>query len=243
MVFFLFMWLCFQAKGFELSYLEKVPEVKDTVHKQSLLHHVCSIVVEKFPESSDLYSEIGAITRSAKVSRTPAAHLQHHHSFFIIISYIFIIFNMVQGKNTWPFVQRKSHDHYHKFTYLTSILEIVHNLISPLLHFFVLNILNTKTLFISRFKLDFNPRISISSRMFGLQCTNNGSVPRAKEEIKASQIHVLLLKVMHCFWSERTNHELPLLNTGCPVFFRLTSTSCRKTYLRWSVAAKHPGIT
>ncbi|XP_060777751.1 FH1/FH2 domain-containing protein 3 isoform X1 [Neoarius graeffei] len=55
------------AKGFELSYLEKVPEVKDTVHKQSLLHHVCSIVVDKFPESSDLYSEIGAVTRSAKV--------------------------------------------------------------------------------------------------------------------------------------------------------------------------------
>ncbi|XP_056332210.1 FH1/FH2 domain-containing protein 3 isoform X2 [Danio aesculapii] len=55
------------AKGFELSYLEKVPEVKDTVHKQSLLHHVCSIVVEKFPDSTDLYSEIGAITRSAKV--------------------------------------------------------------------------------------------------------------------------------------------------------------------------------
>ncbi|XP_036394443.1 FH1/FH2 domain-containing protein 3 [Megalops cyprinoides] len=55
------------AKGFELSYLEKVPEVKDTVHKQSLLHHVCTIVVEKFPDSSDLYSEIGAITRSAKV--------------------------------------------------------------------------------------------------------------------------------------------------------------------------------
>ncbi|XP_052000623.1 FH1/FH2 domain-containing protein 3 isoform X2 [Xyrauchen texanus] len=54
------------AKGFELSYLEKVPEVKDTIHKQSLLHHVCSIVVEKFPDSSDLYSEIGAITRSAK---------------------------------------------------------------------------------------------------------------------------------------------------------------------------------
>nr|XP_015212473.1 PREDICTED: FH1/FH2 domain-containing protein 3 isoform X1 [Lepisosteus oculatus] len=55
------------AKGFELSYLEKVPEVKDTVHKQSLLHHACTIVVEKFPDSTDLYSEIGAITRSAKV--------------------------------------------------------------------------------------------------------------------------------------------------------------------------------
>ncbi|XP_056438089.1 FH1/FH2 domain-containing protein 3 isoform X4 [Gadus chalcogrammus] len=55
------------AKGFELTYLEKVPEVKDTVHKQSLLHHVCSVVAENFPQSSDLYSEIGAITRSAKV--------------------------------------------------------------------------------------------------------------------------------------------------------------------------------
>ncbi|XP_053115354.1 FH1/FH2 domain-containing protein 3 isoform X5 [Hemicordylus capensis] len=55
------------AKAFELSYLEKVPEVKDTVHKQSLLHHVCTIVVEKFPDSTDLYSEIGAITRSAKI--------------------------------------------------------------------------------------------------------------------------------------------------------------------------------
>nr|XP_032813322.1 LOW QUALITY PROTEIN: FH1/FH2 domain-containing protein 3-like [Petromyzon marinus] len=55
------------AKGFELHYLEKVPEVKDTVHKQSLLHHVCNMVVEKFPDTTDLYSEIGAITRSAKV--------------------------------------------------------------------------------------------------------------------------------------------------------------------------------
>ncbi|XP_051949412.1 FH1/FH2 domain-containing protein 3 isoform X1 [Xyrauchen texanus] len=55
------------AKGFDLNYLEKVPEVKDTVHKQSLLHHVCSIVVDSFPDSTDLYSEIGALTRSAKV--------------------------------------------------------------------------------------------------------------------------------------------------------------------------------
>lgn len=60
-----------QAKAFELSYLEKVPEVKDTVHKQSLLHHVCTMVVENFPDSSDLYSEIGAITRSAKVGPCP----------------------------------------------------------------------------------------------------------------------------------------------------------------------------
>ncbi|XP_070712606.1 FH1/FH2 domain-containing protein 1 [Pempheris klunzingeri] len=55
------------AKGFELGYLEKVVEVKDTVHRQSLLHHTCSLVVENYPESSDVYSEIPAITRSSKV--------------------------------------------------------------------------------------------------------------------------------------------------------------------------------
>uniref|UniRef100_A0A8C3S8I8 Formin homology 2 domain containing 1 n=1 Tax=Chelydra serpentina TaxID=8475 RepID=A0A8C3S8I8_CHESE len=56
-----------QSRGFELSYLEKVSEVKDTVHRQSLLHHLCHLVVERFPQTSDLYSEIAAITRSAKV--------------------------------------------------------------------------------------------------------------------------------------------------------------------------------
>ncbi|XP_048449724.1 FH1/FH2 domain-containing protein 3, partial [Rhincodon typus] len=55
------------AKGFELSYLEKVPGVKDTVHKQSLLQHTCSIIIENFPDTTDLYSEITAVTRSAKV--------------------------------------------------------------------------------------------------------------------------------------------------------------------------------
>uniref|UniRef100_A0A8C9UXM1 Formin homology 2 domain containing 1 n=1 Tax=Scleropages formosus TaxID=113540 RepID=A0A8C9UXM1_SCLFO len=55
------------AKGFDLSYLEKVTEVKDTVHRQSLLHHICSFVVENYPDSSDVYSEIPAITRSAKI--------------------------------------------------------------------------------------------------------------------------------------------------------------------------------
>uniref|UniRef100_A0A3P9MBT3 Formin homology 2 domain containing 1 n=1 Tax=Oryzias latipes TaxID=8090 RepID=A0A3P9MBT3_ORYLA len=55
------------VKGFELSYLEKVAEVKDTVHRQSLLYHTCKLVVDKYPESSDVYSEIAAISRSAKV--------------------------------------------------------------------------------------------------------------------------------------------------------------------------------
>ncbi|XP_069460558.1 FH1/FH2 domain-containing protein 1-like isoform X2 [Ambystoma mexicanum] len=55
------------ANGFELNYLEKVSEVKDTVHRQSLLHHMCNIVVDNFPDTTDLYSEIASITRSSKI--------------------------------------------------------------------------------------------------------------------------------------------------------------------------------
>lgn len=66
-----FLCVFLQAKGFELGYLEKVVEVKDTVHRQSLLHHTCSLVLENYPESSDIYSEIPAITRSAKVLTCP----------------------------------------------------------------------------------------------------------------------------------------------------------------------------
>ncbi|XP_056269684.1 FH1/FH2 domain-containing protein 1-like [Pseudoliparis swirei] len=56
-----------QAKGFELSYLEKVVQVKDTVHRQTLLHHTCCLLLENYPECSDVYSEVPAITRSSKV--------------------------------------------------------------------------------------------------------------------------------------------------------------------------------
>uniref|UniRef100_A0A1B6CX54 FH2 domain-containing protein n=1 Tax=Clastoptera arizonana TaxID=38151 RepID=A0A1B6CX54_9HEMI len=56
-----------EVKGFQIEYLAKVPEVKDTVHKHSLLHHLCHMVMENFPDSTDLYSEIGAVTRASKV--------------------------------------------------------------------------------------------------------------------------------------------------------------------------------
>lgn len=56
-----------KVKGFQLDYLAKVPEVKDTVHKQSLLYHLCCMVMEKFPNSSDLYSDLGALHRSSRV--------------------------------------------------------------------------------------------------------------------------------------------------------------------------------
>ena len=56
-----------QVKGFQVDYLSKVPEVKDTVHKHSLLHHTCHMIMESKMETSDLYSEIGAVTRASRV--------------------------------------------------------------------------------------------------------------------------------------------------------------------------------
>jgi type II secretory pathway pseudopilin PulG len=55
------------AKGFTLEYLSHVPEVKDTVEKQSLLSHLCSMVADQFPDSTDLLSEIPSISKCAKV--------------------------------------------------------------------------------------------------------------------------------------------------------------------------------
>ena len=62
-IFFLFL----QAQGFHIDYLSKVPLVKDTVHKQSLLYHACQNVMENYPDSTDLFSELGSVSRCAKV--------------------------------------------------------------------------------------------------------------------------------------------------------------------------------
>lgn len=54
------------AKGFDVSYLSKVPEVKDTMTKQSLLHHITECVLENHLDTTDLYSEFGAVTRTSR---------------------------------------------------------------------------------------------------------------------------------------------------------------------------------
>lgn len=46
-----------QVKGFRLEYLSKVMEVKDTVHKHPLLYHICEMIIEKFPDTTDFFSE------------------------------------------------------------------------------------------------------------------------------------------------------------------------------------------
>lgn len=56
-----------ESVGFQLDYLARVPEVKDTMQKDTLLYHVCNIVVEKYPNTSDFYSDLGQITRCSKV--------------------------------------------------------------------------------------------------------------------------------------------------------------------------------
>ena len=54
------------SKAFSIDYLAKVPEVKDTVHKHSLLYHLTFWLLESIPTLSDLYSEIGPVTRASK---------------------------------------------------------------------------------------------------------------------------------------------------------------------------------
>ena len=62
--------------GFLVDYLNRVTEVKDTVHKQTLLSHVVNIVLDQFTDTTDLYSNIGSVTRCAKVRQvTPLIYL------------------------------------------------------------------------------------------------------------------------------------------------------------------------
>ncbi|XP_029975124.1 FH1/FH2 domain-containing protein 3 isoform X3 [Salarias fasciatus] len=55
-----------KARVFELSYLGKLSQVRDTHTRQPLLHHVCELLLQLYPQSSDLYSEIPAVTKAGK---------------------------------------------------------------------------------------------------------------------------------------------------------------------------------
>ncbi|KAM6960113.1 FH1/FH2 domain-containing protein 3 isoform 2-T2 [Tautogolabrus adspersus] len=55
-----------RARGFELSYLGKLSQVRDTHTRQPLLHHVCVLLMQLYPQSSDLYSDITAVTKAGK---------------------------------------------------------------------------------------------------------------------------------------------------------------------------------
>lgn len=59
--------MCCKARGFELSYLEKLSQVRDTHTRQPLLYHVCVLLMQRYPQSSDFYSDITSVTKAAKV--------------------------------------------------------------------------------------------------------------------------------------------------------------------------------
>ncbi|KAK6291871.1 FH1/FH2 domain-containing protein 1 [Coregonus clupeaformis] len=59
-----------KASGFELSYLGKLSQVRDTHSRQPLLHHMCVLLLQLYPQSSDLYSDITSVTRASKCDYT-----------------------------------------------------------------------------------------------------------------------------------------------------------------------------
>ena len=55
-------------EAFDLEYLNRIVDVKDTVHKAPFLLHLVELVVDRFPTSTDLYSELPHVHRVAKVT-------------------------------------------------------------------------------------------------------------------------------------------------------------------------------
>ncbi|VDN58958.1 unnamed protein product [Dracunculus medinensis] len=54
-------------RGFQLDYISKASEVKDPVYKHTLTYHLAEYMIEHCPDGTDLYSEFGAVARSARV--------------------------------------------------------------------------------------------------------------------------------------------------------------------------------
>uniref|UniRef100_A0A7N6B5F7 FH2 domain-containing protein n=1 Tax=Anabas testudineus TaxID=64144 RepID=A0A7N6B5F7_ANATE len=65
-----------KARGFELSYLGKLSQVRDTHSRQPLLYHVCVLLLQLYPQSSDLYSDITAVTKAGKVFQSNLTQLE-----------------------------------------------------------------------------------------------------------------------------------------------------------------------
>ena len=54
-----------QKEAFDLELLVKVDEVKDTTRKRPLTLHIVRLMIEKFPDSTDLFSELPHVHRVA----------------------------------------------------------------------------------------------------------------------------------------------------------------------------------
>jgi hypothetical protein len=56
-----------QLEAFDLEYLSRVPDVKDTAHRAPLLLHVVELMVNQFPDSGDLFSDLPHVHRVGKM--------------------------------------------------------------------------------------------------------------------------------------------------------------------------------
>ncbi len=56
-----------EVEAFDLEYLNRVADVKDTAKKVSLMTHLVELVIDQFPDSTDLYSELPHVHRVGKV--------------------------------------------------------------------------------------------------------------------------------------------------------------------------------
>uniref|UniRef100_A0A0N5A7F4 GBD/FH3 domain-containing protein n=1 Tax=Parastrongyloides trichosuri TaxID=131310 RepID=A0A0N5A7F4_PARTI len=56
-----------EIQGFQLDYLSKASEVKDPVYKHTLTYHLAEYMVDTYSDGTDLYSEFGAVARSARI--------------------------------------------------------------------------------------------------------------------------------------------------------------------------------
>ncbi|KAI6183082.1 hypothetical protein M3Y97_00450000 [Aphelenchoides bicaudatus] len=54
-------------KAFQLDFLARASEVKDAVHKYPLTYHAAELMLNKIPDSTDLYTEFGAVSRCARL--------------------------------------------------------------------------------------------------------------------------------------------------------------------------------
>ncbi|KAL7072201.1 hypothetical protein ACQ4LE_008503 [Meloidogyne hapla] len=54
-------------KAFQLDYLSRASEVKDPVHKYPLTHHLAEYMIDHYAEGSDMYSELGSVSRSSRL--------------------------------------------------------------------------------------------------------------------------------------------------------------------------------
>jgi len=63
----LLFFIILKIKAFQLDYLSRASEVKDPVHKYPLTHHLAEYMIDHYTEGSDMYSELGSVSRSSRV--------------------------------------------------------------------------------------------------------------------------------------------------------------------------------